>query len=87
VAKYRGLYDVSRTFDENDVILEPVEGGEDVTGVPSSEPTSFYMYTRFIEDFTYIFLSLSSKSRCLGSLMLLPLNLALIVGLLLKPLN
>jgi hypothetical protein len=55
VAKYRGLYDVSGTFDENDVILEPVEEGEYVTGVPSSEPTSFYMYTRFIEDFHLYF--------------------------------
>jgi hypothetical protein len=27
VAKFRALYDVSRTFDESEVILEPVEAG------------------------------------------------------------
>jgi hypothetical protein len=55
VAKFRALYDVSGTFDENDVVLEPVEAGEYVTCVPSSEPAFFYMYTRFIEDFHLYF--------------------------------
>jgi hypothetical protein len=55
VAKFREKFDVSGTFDEHDVILEPVERGEHVLGVPRSEPTSFYMYTRFIEDFHLYF--------------------------------
>jgi hypothetical protein len=55
VAKFRALYDVSGTFNESDVILEPVEAGEYVTCVPSSEPAFFYMYTRFIEDFHLYF--------------------------------
>jgi hypothetical protein len=55
VAKFIALYDVSGTFNESDVILEPVEEGEYVTCVPSSEPAFFYMYTRFIEDFHLYF--------------------------------
>ncbi|KAK2391053.1 hypothetical protein QL285_064547 [Trifolium repens] len=55
VAKFRELYDVSGTFNEDDVVLESVNEGEYVTGVPRSEPTSFYMYTRFIEDFHQYF--------------------------------
>ncbi|WJX62421.1 hypothetical protein P8452_47420 [Trifolium repens] len=55
VAKFRELYDVSGTFNEADVVLESVNEGEYVTGVPRSEPTSFYMYTRFIEDFHLYF--------------------------------
>jgi hypothetical protein len=45
VAEYRGKFDVSGTFNENDVILEPVEEGEYVLGVPRSEHISFYMHT------------------------------------------
>ncbi|KAK2455241.1 hypothetical protein QL285_002715 [Trifolium repens] len=58
VAKFREKFDVSGTFDEDDVVLEPVEGGEPMLGVPRSEPTSFYMYTRFIEDFHLYFLKI-----------------------------
>jgi hypothetical protein len=33
---YRAKYDVSGTFDEGDVVLEPVGAGEFVTSVPHS---------------------------------------------------
>jgi hypothetical protein len=55
VAKFREKFDVSGDFEEDDVVLEPVGEGEYVTGVPSSGPTSFYMYTKFIEDFHLYF--------------------------------
>ncbi|WJX12327.1 hypothetical protein P8452_02841 [Trifolium repens] len=55
VAEYRERFDVSGTFNEDDVILEPVEEGEYVLGVPRSEHISFYMYTRLIEDFHLYF--------------------------------
>ncbi|KAK2443354.1 hypothetical protein QL285_014466 [Trifolium repens] len=55
VAEYREKFDVSGTVNENDVILEPVEEGEYVLGVPRSEHISFYMHTRLIEDFHLYF--------------------------------
>ncbi|WJX33912.1 hypothetical protein P8452_22076 [Trifolium repens] len=55
VAEYREKFDVSGTFDEKDVILEPVEEGEYVLGVPRSEHVSFYMHTKLIEDFHLYF--------------------------------
>jgi hypothetical protein len=55
VEEYRKRFDVSGTFDEKDVILEPVEEGEYVLGVPRSEHVTFYMYTKFIEDFHLFF--------------------------------
>ncbi|KAK2390408.1 hypothetical protein QL285_063952 [Trifolium repens] len=55
VAEFREKFDVSGDFKEDDAVLEPVGEGEYVTGVPSSGPTSFYMYTKFIEDFHLYF--------------------------------
>ncbi|KAK2389717.1 hypothetical protein QL285_063290 [Trifolium repens] len=55
VAEFREKFDVSGDFEEDDVVLEPVGEGEYVTDVPSSGPTSFYMYTKFIEDFHLYF--------------------------------
>jgi hypothetical protein len=55
VAEYWERFDVSGTFNEDDIILELVEEGEYVLGVPRSEHISFYMYTRLIEDFHLYF--------------------------------
>jgi hypothetical protein len=55
VAKFRGRHDVSGDFDEDEVVLEPVEAGEYVTFVHTSEPAFFYMYTNFIKDFHLYF--------------------------------
>ncbi|KAK2449129.1 hypothetical protein QL285_008355 [Trifolium repens] len=85
VVEFREKFDVSGTFDEKDVILEPVEEGQYVLGVPRSEHVSFYMHTRLIEDLHLYFLF--TESRLIGSLMSLLLNLALIVGHSLKLLN
>jgi hypothetical protein len=55
IVKYRAKYDVSGTFDEGDVILEPVRAGEYVTSVHTAEPSFFYMYTSLINNFNLFF--------------------------------
>jgi hypothetical protein len=55
VARFREKHDVSGEFDEEEVILEPVEAGEYVTAVHNTEPAFFYMYTHFIKDFHLYF--------------------------------
>jgi hypothetical protein len=55
VASFREKHDVSGEFDEEEVILEPVEAGEYVTAVHNTEPAFFYMYTHFIKDFHLYF--------------------------------
>jgi hypothetical protein len=54
VEAFRKKFDVSGTFNEEDVVLEPVEEDEYVVDVPRSDLVTFFMYTKFIEDF-YLF--------------------------------
>jgi hypothetical protein len=51
IIKYRAAYDVSGTFEEGDVVLEPVRAGEYVTSVHTTKPSFFYMYTSLINNF------------------------------------
>jgi hypothetical protein len=51
IIKYRAAYDVSGTFEEGDVVLEPVRAGEYVTSVHTTKPSFFYMYTSRINNF------------------------------------
>jgi hypothetical protein len=55
VEAYREKFDVSGTFNEKDIIFEPVEEGEYVLDVPRSDSVTFFMYTKFIEDFHLFF--------------------------------
>jgi hypothetical protein len=55
VVELRVKYDVSRDFEEENVVLEPVVAGEYVTSVHTANPPFFYMYTHFIKDFHLYF--------------------------------
>jgi hypothetical protein len=55
VVKFRERHDVSGNFDEEHIILEPVDAGEYVTSVHTTDPAFFYMYTHFIKDFHLYF--------------------------------
>ncbi|KAK2443242.1 hypothetical protein QL285_014363 [Trifolium repens] len=55
VEAYREKFDVSGTFDEKDFVFEPVKEGEYVIDVPRSDHVTFFMYTKFIEDFHLFF--------------------------------
>jgi hypothetical protein len=55
VAEFRKRLDVSGDFDEERVILEPVEAGEYVTSIHTADPPFFYMYTHFVRDFHLYF--------------------------------
>ncbi|KAK2415666.1 hypothetical protein QL285_038128 [Trifolium repens] len=55
VEVFRKKFDVSGTFNEEDVVLEPVEEDEYVVDVPRSDLVTFFMYTKFIEHFHLFF--------------------------------
>ncbi|WJX66031.1 hypothetical protein P8452_50626 [Trifolium repens] len=55
VEAYRKKFDISGTFNEKDVVFEPVEEGEYVVEAPRSDLVTFFMYTKFIDDFHLFF--------------------------------
>jgi hypothetical protein len=55
VARFRGLYALSGSGDEADVITEPVGEVEYVTHVNSQPPHYFYMYSSLIDSFNLWF--------------------------------
>jgi hypothetical protein len=55
VEAYRKKFDISGTFNEMDVVFEPVEEGEYVVEAPRSDLVTFFMYTKFIDDFHLFF--------------------------------
>jgi hypothetical protein len=69
------LYDVSRNFDEEVVVLEPVREGEYVTSTHTTGPPFFYMYTHFIKDFNLYFPFTSFQASMLRALNIAPTQL------------